>query len=415
VSRAHEQAARHDARRGESSGVARRDGPGRPPFDRRSLAVVIVGLVGLCGLLWRLRAEVDPDPPAAPARAGNPDEAVAPGAAAAHAAAVPSPAPPTPELPRPPEVPELRGHDTVDPCTALFEPAIPAGYETVAADGVTVAWRPASLVVQGPYDVEVAPTAIAYLVHGLLAEAAALTATPRRERITVVVYARDVFHAETGAPRWSDGVYDGGAVRIAARPSADLGVEIASLRHEVMHAQLHPVGCMPAWLDEGIAMYFAGTPAVRTWIRMLRNPDSVPLRELAMPSFDLLPVELAQRAYAESLAMIVYIVDRDGEAGLRAAVQALRVAGTGSPRAGQLLWDRLYPGIGHRELVDVLAHRVFGVAPGSELDAILRGAICCHGLHSAGGLRCRGVAPRADRTRWMDFSAAPAAVCDATW
>jgi hypothetical protein len=373
--------------------------------------VVIGGLVGVCALLWLLRAAVDPGPPAAPARGATPDGAAG---HAAHVAAVATPAPPMPELPPPPEAPELHGHDTVDPCTGLSEPAIPASYETVTVDGVTVAWRPGPLAPQGPYDVAVAPTAIAYLAHGLLAEAAALTATPRRERIAVVIYPPDAFHKETHAPRWSDGLYDGGAIRVEARPSAELGVEISTLRHELMHAQLHPVGCMPAWLNEGIAMYFAGPPLVRPWIRMLRNPDSFALGDLSLPSFDPLPAEAAQRAYAESLAMILYIVDRAGEAGLSAAVQALRAAGTGTPGAGRELWDRLYPGIGHRAVADALAHRVFGAAAG-ELDAILRGPICCHGLRSAGELRCRGVAPRGDRRRWMDTAATPVAVCDATW
>jgi hypothetical protein len=369
--------------------------------DRRAAVVVIAGLLGACALLWLLRAEVDPGPPSAPARGATSD------------GAVPTPAPPMPELPPPPEPPELHGHDTVNPCTGLSDPAIPAGYETVTVDGVIVAWRP-GLAAQGPYDVAVAPTAIAYLAHGLLAEAAALTGTPRRERIAVVIYPQDVFHIETHAPRWSDGLYDGGAVRVEAHPSSELGVEISALRHELMHAQLHPLGCMPAWLNEGIAMYFAGPPLVRPWIRMLRNPDSFALGDLSVPAFDLLSAEAAQRAYAESLAMILYIVDRAGEAGLRAAVQVLRAAGTGTPRAGQELWDRLYPGIGHGAVIEALAHRVFGAGPG-ELDAILRGPICCHGLRSAAELRCRGVAPRGNRQRWMDTTATPVAACDATW
>src|SRR5882672_2942083 len=241
VSRTHEQAARRDARRGESSGFA-----GRTPGGGVSgKVVVIVGLVGVCALLWLLRAEVDPGPPPAPAR----DATTAGGAAARVAHVVALPPPPMPELPPTPEAPELRGHDTVDPCTGLSNPATPAGFETVMVDGVTVAWRPAPPAPQGPYDVAVAPTAIAYLVHGLLAEAAALTGTPRRERIRVVIYPPEAFHTETSAPRWADGIYDGGAVRVAARPSAELGVEIATLRHELMHAQLHPAGCMPAWLN----------------------------------------------------------------------------------------------------------------------------------------------------------------------
>src|SRR3954469_18850531 len=138
---------------------------GKPPPERRSSAVVvIVGLVGVCALLWLLRAEVDPGPQPAPARATG-STGDGPAARAPRAVAVPAPAPPMPELPQPPEVPELRGRDTVDPCTGLSDPVIPASFETVTVDGVTVAWRPVPLAPQGPSDVAVAPTAIAYLVH----------------------------------------------------------------------------------------------------------------------------------------------------------------------------------------------------------------------------------------------------------
>ena len=369
---------------------------------------VILGFVGVCVCLWLLRAATDPEPPAAPAPAGA---ATAVRAAPAVSPPVSAPLPVSPELPPPPEPPELGGQDTIDPCTGGFDPAIPPGFEAVTADGITVASAPPAPA-EGPYDVALQPTAVAYLVNGLLAEAAALTATPRRDRLTVVVYPSGLaLRAATRAPAWSDGVYDGGAVRVAARPNAELGIEIAGLRHELMHAQLHAaIGCMPSWLNEGLAMHFAGPAPVRAWIRMLRGPDGFELGQLEVPSFVSLPGERAERAYAESLAMIEFIVDRAGDAGLRAAVHT----GPG-PRGGRGLWDRLYPGTGHRALLDALARRVFGVAPGGELDAILRGPVCCHGLRSATELRCRAGTPRTDRTRWTDLSSAPRATCDASW
>src|SRR5262249_4960929 len=157
-------------------------------------------------------------------------------------------------------------------------------------------------------------------------------------------------------------------------------------------------------------MYFAGAPPIRPWIRMLRNPDSFDLATLEVPSFASMPDDRAERAYAESLAMIVYIVERTGEAGLKAAVQSLRAA-----RPDQNVWDRLYPGAGHRAVLDVLARKLFGVPLGGELDAMFHGAICCHGLRAVGEVGCRGVVPRADRTRWIDPSSSPRAACDATW
>src|SRR6185295_10507347 len=278
---------------------------------RRSLgAVVIVGLLGVGVFLWLLHDEIDPMAPRSPGAASPARAAVSP----VRSTAIPPAPPAMPELPPPPEPPELRGHDTVDPCTAGFEPPIPFGFETVATDGVTVAWQPGAAP-QGPYDVALQPVAVAHLITGLLAEAATLTGTPRRERLTAIVYpSRAALRAATRAPAWSDGIYDGGAVRVGALPSAELGVDVTSLRHELIHAQLHAtVGCMPSWLNEGLAMYFAGAPPIRTWLRMLRNPDGFDLATLEVPSFAAMPDDRAERAYAESLAMIVFIVERSGE------------------------------------------------------------------------------------------------------
>ncbi|TMQ14561.1 MAG: hypothetical protein E6J90_23950 [Deltaproteobacteria bacterium] len=377
--------------------------------QRSSRALVVLGLVALCIVLWLLRGAIDPEPTA-------PAPIAATAAARPAATVLPAPLPALPELARA-EPLELRGQDTVDPCTAGFEPTIPPGYDTVTADSVTVAWLPAATPRTGAFDVAVAPTAVAYLVNGLLAEAAALTGTFRRERLAVIVYpSREALHAATRAPAWAGGIYDGGAVRIAASPSDDLGVEIVALRHELMHAQLHTaVGCMPSWFNEGLAMYFAGAPPIRTWLRMLRSPDAYDLRSLQVPTFAMMTDEQAERAYAESLAMVVMIVERAGELGLRTAVQTLRTATRDAPRAGLELWDNLYPGTGHRELLDGLAHRVFAAGSRSDVDRIFQGAVCCSGLRAVAELRCHGTAPRSDRRRWTDQTSTPRAVCDTTW
>jgi hypothetical protein len=322
-----------------------------------------------------------------------------------------------PELPPRPEPPPLHGHDTVDPCTAGWESAIPSGYDTVIVDGITVAWLPGERTNPGPYDVAFTPTSVAYLVTGLLEEAAQLTGTPRRELLTVIVDpSRESFLARSGAPAWSDGIYDGGAVRLEVKPSADLGVQIPTLRHELMHAQLHAtVGCMPSWLNEGLAMYFAGSPPARLWVRMLRSPDTFDLTALEVPSLATMPEDRAERAYAESLAMVVFIVERTGEPGLRAAVRALGTLSRESPRGALDLWERLYPGAGHPEVLDSLARKIFGVTPGSELDDIFKGAICCYGLRAVNELGCRGAPLRPDKTSWLDQTSSPRAMCSATW
>jgi hypothetical protein len=371
----------------------------------------------VCVLVGWLRGAIDPaGPPGAASPATATLKPTTPVPVPAPASA-PTPQPAIPALPPPQDAPELHGHDTADPCTAGWEPAIPAGYDTVMADGVTVAWPPGPAVNPGPYDVTVKPTAIAYLANGLLEEAAALTGTPRRERLLVIIYpSKDSFTAATHAPAWADGLYDGGAVRLAIQSNTELGVLISTLRHELMHAQLHTAaGCMPAWFNEGVAMYFAGTPPARPWVRMLRNPDGFDLASLQVPTLEAMPKDRAERAYAESLAMIVFLVERSGEPGLKAAVAALRAASRESPRAGLDLWDRLYPGTGHRAVLDSLAHKLFGVSLGSELDALWKGAICCYGLRAVSEMGCRAAPPRPDKTAWLDQASAPRAACYATW
>lgn len=377
---------------------------------------MIVGLLVVCGLVAWLRGAIEPTrAPGSAARApGAPKTATTP---VTTSTSTTTSQPAIPELPPPPETPELHGHDTVDPCTAGWEAAIPAGYETAVADGITVAWLPGQVVNPGPYDVAVKPTAVAYLVNGLLEEAAALSGTQRRDRLVVILYpSRDSFTAMTHSPAWADGLYDGGAVRLAVQSSADLGVSISTLRHEVMHAQLHTaVGCMPSWFNEGLAMYFAGTPPARQWVRMLRSPDAFDLRSLEAPALDAMPGDRAERAYAESLAMIVFLVEHSGERGLQAAVGTLRASARESPHAGLDLWDRLYPGMGHRDVLDALAHKIFGVPLGSELDSLWKGALCCHGLRAVSELGCRGAPLRPDKTAWLDQASSPRAACYTTW
>jgi len=386
---------------------------GAPKATSPATAAVIIGAVALCVGLWRLRGALDPEPPPPAAATAS----AAPRPATSTSTAIPTPQPAVPELPPAPVAPDLRGNDTVDPCTSTFEAEVPPGYDTATVDGVTVAWQPGPVPRRGPYDVALQPTAIAYLVKGLLVEAAALTGTLPRERIAVIIYASpDSFQAATHAPAWSGGVYNGGAVSVPVKPSAELGVEVAGLRHELMHAQLHSaIGCMPAWFNEGLAMYFAGAPPLRGWLRMLRNPDTFDLGALQSSTFAFLPDDRAERAYAQSLAMIVYLVDRAGELGLRNAAHALRELGRKAPRAGLDLWDRLYPATGQRAVADVLAHKLFGVGLGNELDAIFQGVVCCHGVKTVNELACRSAPPRPDRKFWIDQASTPRALCDATW
>ena len=309
-----------------------------------------------------------------------------------------------------PKIPEATSHHLADPCSEVGEATISPDFDELTMQGITVAWPRTSPEDPTPYDAPLRPITLAYLVNGLLAEAAELTGTTPRTTLTVVIYTSgEDMRARTKVPAWANGLYDGGAVRVPLTPRGEIGVSMSTLRHEVMHAQLHAaVGCMPAWFNEGLAMYFAGAAPVSEWLAQIRHPVPLEVATLSAPTIDEDRTEIALRLYAQSFAMILFIAERDGETGLHAAVQ---VAHSGE----KALWDRLAPGIDERAVTDGLARRLFGVPRGRELDAVLANTICCFGLRSLADLGCRGVSPRPGETIWTDRTNSPRATCSTRW
>jgi hypothetical protein len=401
-------------------------------MPRRSSAtwgLVAAGVAALlvCALVGYRRAAWAPATPPRraletprPIRASAPAPSLQPPVAEAPSAgpAAPTPAAPTP--PRPRSTPamasrqDMRARHTADPCAPVAGRDVPDGYATETADGVTIAWSPAPAADPRPWDAPLRPRLIALVVAGLLDEAAELTGTARRAELTVIVYpSRDEMQQRTHGPAWADGTYDG-SVELPARPSQqELGVSMSTLRHEVMHAQLHVgVGCMPRWFNEGVAMYFAGDPPVQEWLELLRDPQPFSLAALQDPAMDELGETAARRAYAQSLAMVMVVAQSGG--GLRAAARLLHGA---APHDALELWERMFPGVTSRAVVDALARKLFGTTPGDDLQEILKGGICCYGLASAPDVGCRAApepAP-AGKTSWSDRSTWPEATCRVHW
>lgn len=369
----------------------------------RGSAVVIGGVCVLAALSWWLRSAVvsdehiDSGQPAAPAsvpEAPQTDRTGRVPQTPPQAVAVAL----SPPLPRP----ALHGHDMSDPCEPVREPAIPADYTTITANDITVAWSPAIPATTGPADISLRATSVAYLVSGILDEAAAFTGTFRRGSLAVVVYPAADFVARTGVPAWAGGAYDD-AVRVPAIPNSDLGVSIGALRHEVMHAQMHAaVGCIPAWLNEGSAMYFAGSAPALEWLSLLRAHDVLDFTGLQGAGFTEMPADRARRMYAFSLAMVLFAIEHLPGDGVQPLVRAAQAAGRSSPRASLELWDRLFPGADNRVVQDSLARKLLGVGIGGALDDKLRGGVCCDGLRSPAQTTCRNVAARPGSTTWLD-------------
>jgi hypothetical protein len=372
---------------------------------------IAVGIVALIALVWwRFRGE---------------DDALAPATTTASGEAAPaSPTAPSPPAlrvqPRAARSSAPRAHafdpstqHSVDPCTALEEPSLPAGYDSITVRGITVAWEP-DAIVGGAFDAPLRPSSLANLVAGIVEEAAQLTGTEPRTELTVIVDpTSDDYRKRTRAPAWSSGFYDGGAIRLFASTGEDLAVALPTLRHEIMHAQVHAgIGCTPWWLNEGLAQYFAGSPPMREWIALLRTGDAFDLRTLRDPAMRALAVDTVRRSYAWSFAMVAFIVERAGEPALRSAGTALHAAD--NERAAVELWEKLYPDIGPPQLLDFLATKLFGKPRGAELDALLAGPLCCVGFRDLRSTACRATTARTTTRPWYEGTA-PRALCENRW
>lgn len=274
--------------------------------------------------------------------------------------------------------------DAADPCEPLVVPGIPASYQRLTEADITVAWPPGLAVHE--------PTSLAFAVAGLLREAANATGTDAREQLTVFLYpSSEELHLATGTPEWASGVYDG-AVHVVSDPSVDFGVRLATLRHEVMHAQLHSgVGCMPAWFNEGAAQHFAGRPPVTTWIAMLRERTAFDFDALSVPTITEAPKDDAPLLYAQSLAMLLFVIDRSGSEGsLREVVQALHEIDRPDPQLrARTLWKTLSPSTTASDVRTSLARRIFGPVPELEMETMFAGPACCTGERRLSELTCR--------------------------
>ncbi len=373
--------------------------------------MLVIALLAMLFGLWHELRDVDEPVVAAPA---------APAAARARPVAttprptvVPPTAPPIAVVPDRVDVPSTRSTapmlDGVDPCAAVEEPEPPATFEVKSVGSITLAWRTEPDLELPP----ISPAMIGRIAEGLLEDAADATGTTVRGHLTVVIYPTIAqLRADTHAPIWAGGLYDG-AVRIAESRVEGTGVNLAVLRHEIMHAQLHStVGCMPSWFNEGIATYFENNPDLHAIVDLVREHELLDVEAMAAPAIQDLPAKHEERLYTESLAMVMYALDHgDGE--LRTLVSRYAAARKDQRMA---IWTRWFPEARAPQLVEYVAHRVFGMATGDALDTLLHGAVCCTGWRDLSKLSCRAPGappPDGERSFWVDRSRTPHAMCDA--
>jgi hypothetical protein len=142
--------------------------------------------------------------------------------------------------------------------------------------------------------------------------------------INVVLYSGQQFHDVTGAPEWAGGGFDG-QIRLPVRGAAEnLGEFDRVLTHELTHAMLKTIATrnLPAWLNEGLAMYFEGRDGALSERRLAAARLFVPLAVL-QASFSRLNAAQALVAYEESAFATRALLDRIGPSGLPQLLQDL--------------------------------------------------------------------------------------------
>jgi hypothetical protein len=142
--------------------------------------------------------------------------------------------------------------------------------------------------------------------------------------IHVILYSEKQFHDITGAPEWSAGSFDG-QIRIPVGGAArNLAAFDRVLTHELTHAMLKSIAPrnLPAWLNEGLAMYCEGRNGAASERRLAAAHLFVPLAVLRT-SFMRLNAAQAEIAYEESAFAARALVDRIGPSGLAQLLQDL--------------------------------------------------------------------------------------------
>ena len=142
--------------------------------------------------------------------------------------------------------------------------------------------------------------------------------------INVVFYTDKQFHDITGAPEWASGGFDGQIRMPVAGATQNLRQFDRILTHELTHAMLHSIATrnVPAWLNEGLAMYFEGNDPALSEKRLAAARTFVPLANL-QGGFTGLSSQMADVAYEMSAFATSALMTRIGSGNLRFLLQDL--------------------------------------------------------------------------------------------
>jgi tetratricopeptide (TPR) repeat protein len=201
------------------------------------------------------------------------------------------------------------------------EASLPQNHDAIKDDRFTIGF-------DGPMQQKLAAHATSVLDAAFWRIGKTLGAFPSAP-INIVLYSERQFHDITGAPEWAGGGFDG-QIRIPVRGATQNLAEFDRvLTHELTHAMLKSVATrnLPAWLNEGLAMYCEGHDSALSERRLARARLFVPLAAL-QTSFTRLNALQAVVAYEESAFAARALLDRIGPSGLGQLLQDLSAGQT---------------------------------------------------------------------------------------
>ena len=196
------------------------------------------------------------------------------------------------------------------------EALLPQNHDAIKDDRFTISF-------DGPVQQKLAARAASVLSAAFWRIGKTLGAYPSAP-INVVLYSERQFHDITGAPEWAAGGFDG-QIRMPVRGATQNLAEFDRvLTHELTHAMLESIAPrnVPAWLNEGLAMYCEGRDGTLSGRRLAAARLFVPLAAL-QTSFARLTAIQAAIAYEESAFAARALLDRIGPAGLGQLLQDL--------------------------------------------------------------------------------------------
>ena len=154
------------------------------------------------------------------------------------------------------------------------------------------------------------------------------------QKTEVILYGNRDFKSLTNAPDWSGGLYDG-KIRIPIGGLTGMNENLRRiLYHEYAHVLIRALARnrVPLWLNEGLAQWAAGETTAPLEERLAQGEKPLPFARFEK-SFAALNTSEVAVAYAQSLSLTKFIIDRFGEAQM---IELLQRLGNGAdfPGAG---------------------------------------------------------------------------------